>query len=239
VKKHLPNGITLLNLVCGTAGVVLAMEGQWAWAVYLVLIASVLDFLDGLAARLLRATSPTGRQLDSLADMVTFGVLPAIFVYGIFNRQFIGGTGIPHGMQWTILATITLIPVFSAIRLARFNMEKVSSFFTGLPTPAHGLFWTGIYWQYMKNGTLFGTDLNVYFLWAIMLIMALYMILPVPMYNLKFEGFGLRGNLVRYVLLVSAALILAWTGIPGLTLVVLTYILLSLLNHLLRLRVSQ
>lgn len=239
VKNHIPNGITLLNLVCGTAAVVFALEGQWTWAVYLVLAAAVLDFLDGLAARLLKATSSTGKQLDSLADMVTFGLLPAVFVYSIFIRQFREGVDIPPGLQWIILASIALIPVFSAIRLARFNVRESSPFFIGLPTPAHGLFWTGIYWQYMDSGSLFGTALNAYFLWAIMLIMAMYMIMPVPMYSLKFEGFRLRGNLIRYVLLAAAALILAWTGIPGLTLVVLTYILLSLLNHLLLLRVSS
>jgi CDP-diacylglycerol--serine O-phosphatidyltransferase len=239
MKKHIPNAITLMNLACGTAGVVLALEGQWHWAVYMVLAAAVLDFLDGLMARLLNAYSETGKQLDSLSDMVTFGLLPALFIYGIFRQQFTAGATVSQGLQWVFYISVILVPACSAIRLARFNLEQEDSgFFSGLPTPAHALFWTGIYWQYMKSGMLFGTILNIWFLWAIMLIMAFHMILPVPMYNLKFRGFRIRGNLVRYILLLAGAVILAFTGLSGLTLVVLAYILVSLLNHLLGTGVS-
>jgi CDP-diacylglycerol--serine O-phosphatidyltransferase len=245
VKRHIPNLLTLMNLGCGTTAIVLALEGQWTWAVYLLLAAALFDFLDGLAARLLRAYSDIGRQLDSLADMVTFGVLPALFIYAIFRQQFAGEAGgyFPSWLQWILLASTLIVPVFSAIRLARFTVsdgnKDAGSFFSGLPTPAHALFWAGLYWQYMKAGLLFGTSLNVWFLWAIMLIMAFHMILPVPMYTLKFEHFKLRGNLVRYLLVILSAIILAFTGFPGLSLVVLAYILLSLLNLLLQMRVSR
>ena len=87
MRRHIPNLFTLLNLACGTAAIVLTLEGQWTWAVYLVLVASLFDFLDGLAARMLKAHSETGKFLDSLADMVTFGVLPAIFIYTIFKSS--------------------------------------------------------------------------------------------------------------------------------------------------------
>ena len=128
----------------------------------------------------------------------------------------------------------------SAIRLARFNTESPGEpFFLGLPTPAHALFWAGLYWQYMHEGLLFGTPLNLYFLWAIMLIMAFHMIIPVPMYSLKFTHFRLRGNLIRYLLILLAVVILLLTGLPGLTLVILTYILLSLLNLLIGMRFSK
>ena len=242
LKKHLPNLLTLLNLVSGIVAIVFALEGQWRWAVYLMLAASGFDFLDGLAARLLKAGSEIGKQLDSLADMVTFGVLPALFIYSIFKQQFpVSGEGVvPQFMQWLIYLTMLLVPAFSAIRLARFNIEEPgNSFFHGLPTPAHALFWAGLYWQYMHEGLLFGTPLNLYFLWAIMLIMAFHMILPVPMYTLKFEHFRLRGNLIRYLLILVSVLILAFTGLAGLSLVILTYILLSLLNLLLQARVSR
>ena len=85
MKRHLPNLLTLMNLACGTAAIVLTLEGQWQWGVYLVLIAALFDFLDGLAARLLNAYSETGKQLDSLADLVTFGVVPAVFIYTLFK----------------------------------------------------------------------------------------------------------------------------------------------------------
>ena len=243
MKRHLPNLITLLNLACGTVAIVLTLEGQWRWAVYLVLAAAVFDFLDGFAARMLKAHSETGKQLDSLADMVSFGVLPAVFIYTLFKNLFLNQPDdagkFYTQLQWVVLASVLLVPAFSAIRLARFNTEKdQGSFFYGLPTPAHALFWTGIFWQMMQNGSLFGTPLNLFFMWAIMLIMAFHMILPVPMYSLKFEHFRLRGNLIRYLLLFLSVGILIIAGWGGLSLVILVYILLSLLNLLLARRVS-
>jgi len=244
MKRHIPNLLTLLNLACGTAAIVLTLEGQWRWAVYLILIASVLDFLDGFAARMLNAYSETGKQLDSLADMVTFGVLPAAFIYTIFKALFLnraeGTSTFADSLQWVVLASVAIVPALSAIRLARYNANTGDgAFFHGLPTPAHALFWTGIFWQFMGSGTLFGTPLNLFFLWAIMLIMAFHMILPVPMYSLKFTHFRVRGNLIRYLLILLAVVILLLTGLPGLTLVILTYILLSLLNLLIGVRVSK
>ena len=244
MKRHIPNLLTLLNLACGTVAIVLTLEGQWRWAVYLVLAASVLDFMDGFAARMLKAYSETGKELDSLADMVTFGVLPGIFIYSIFRHLFLGLAPESQApaplLQWAILCSIVLVPLFSAIRLARFNVhDPGDAFFRGLPTPAHTLFWTGLFWQFMQEGSLFGTPLNIFFMWAIMLIMAFQMIMPVPMYSLKFEHFRLRGNLIRYLLLGASAMILLFTGLQGLPLVILTYILLSLLNLLLQTRVSK
>ena len=243
MKRHIPNLITLLNLACGTAAIVLALEGQWRLAVYLILAASVFDFLDGFAARMLKAYSETGKQLDSLADMVSFGVLPAVFIYTLFKNLFLNQP-VDSGkfynyLQWLVLASVLLVPAFSAIRLARFNLEEdQGTFFHGLPTPAHALFWTGIFWQMMESGSLFGSPLNLFFMWAIMLIMAFHMILPVPMYSLKFEHFRLRGNLIRYLLLLLSLVILLSVGWGGLSLIILLYILLSLLNLLLARRVS-
>lgn len=243
MRKHLPNLITLLNLACGTAAIVLTLEGQWRWGVYLILAASVFDFLDGFTARMLKARSAMGKQLDSLADMVSFGVLPAVFIYVIFSSLFrnqVEDAGRFYGyLQWLVLISVLLVPAFSALRLARFNLEEDQGpFFNGLPTPAHTLFWTGIFWQFMQHGKLFGTALNLFFMWAIMLIMAFHMILPVPMYSLKFKHMRLRGNLVRYLLLLLALVILIRMGLGGLPLVILVYILLSLLNLLLARRVS-
>ena len=244
MKKHLPNLLTLLNLACGTVAIVLTIEGQWQWAVYLVLVAALFDFLDGFAARMLKAYSDTGKQLDALADMVSFGVLPGVFIYTIFKALFMNqaeeSTGLHQTLQWIILGSVLIVPAFSAIRLARFNVrESEGQFFEGLPTPAHALFWTALFWQFMQDGLLFGTPLNIFFIWAIMFIMAFHMILPVPMYTLKFEHFRPKGNLIRYLLIVVSVIILLLTGISGLSLVVLTYILMSLLNLLLQARVSK
>jgi len=244
MKRHIPNLLTLLNLTCGTTSVVFTLEGQWQLGVYLLLAASLLDFLDGLLARLLRAYSDTGKQLDSLADMVTFGVVPAVFIYSIFLRLFTDpakGVFSPAPLlQWIILGSVLIVPVLSAIRLARFNIQDLGgSWFFGLPTPAHALFWTGLFWQFMKEGLIYGSSVNIFFMWAIMLLMAFYMILPVPMFSMKFDHFRLRGNLFRYLLVLFAGVILVLTGLSGLSLVVLTYILLSLLNLFLRSRVTR
>jgi CDP-diacylglycerol--serine O-phosphatidyltransferase len=242
MRKHVPNLLTMLNLACGSVAVVLALEGQWQWPVYLILAAAGLDFLDGMAARLLKAYSQIGKQLDSLADMVSFGLLPAVFIYSIFRQQFMSevDSRVPQALQWIMLASVLLVPVLTAIRLARFNLQDPGEpFFRGLPAPAHALFWTGLYWQVSRDGLLFGTALNVYFLWTIMLIMAFHMVLPVPMYTLKFGHFRVRGNLIRYLILLVSVVTLLLTGLPGLSLVVLTYILFSLLNLLLQFRVSR
>jgi len=243
MRKQIPNLLTLLNLACGTVAIVLILESQWQWSVYLILAASLLDFLDGFTARLLHAYSKTGKQLDSLADMVSFGVLPALFIYTIFTQRFLhqdaGNSLITRYIQGIMLGTILLVPLFSAIRLARFNVaESAETFFSGLPAPAHALFWTGFFWQFMKDGQLFGYPLNIYFMWAIVLIMAFQMILPIPMYALKFEHFRLRGNLIRYLLVLVAVILLLVAGLAGLSIVILIYILLSLLNLLLQKRVS-
>jgi CDP-diacylglycerol--serine O-phosphatidyltransferase len=235
MKRHIPNLITLLNLASGTTAIVLTIEGQWQWAVYLVLAASLFVFLDGFSARMLQAYSETGKQLDSLADMVSFGVLPAVFIYTIFRSLMSGTT-----LEWVVLISVLLVPAFSAIRLARFNSDEAEGeFFSGLPTPAHTLFWTGLFWQFMESHSLFGSSVNLYFMWAIMLIMAFHLILPIPMYSLKFSHFRLRGNLIRYLLLLVAVVVLLLTGLPGLSLVILFYILLSLLNLLIGGRVSR
>lgn len=243
MKRHLPNLITLLNLACGTTAIVLSLEGQWRVAVYLLLAAAVFDFLDGFTARMLKAYSKTGKQLDSLADMVTFGVLPAVFVYILFKMLFQNqpeeAGRFYEYFQWVVLISVLLIPAFSAIRLARFNTEEnQGKFFFGLPAPAHALFWTGIFWQVMQSGSLYGSPVNLFFMWAIMLIMAFHMILPIPMYSLKFEHFRIRGNLIRYLILLLALTVLLFLGWSGLPLVILVYILLSLLNLLLARRVS-
>ena len=151
MKRHLPNLITLLNLACGTVAIVLTLEGQWRWAVYLVLAASVLDFLDGFAARMLKAHSETGKQLDSLADMVSFGVLPAVFIYTLFkmlfqNQPMEAGKFFDH-LQWVVLVSVLLVPAFSAIRLARFNTEEdqgaFSMVFPRLHIPCSGPVFSG------------------------------------------------------------------------------------------------
>ncbi len=153
MKRHIPNLLTLLNLACGTVAIVFCLEGQWQWSVYLILAAAGFDFLDGFAARLLKAWSDTGKQLDSLADMVSFGVLPAVFIYTVFKQQFQvpGNDAFPGWLQWFMLGSVVLVPMFSAIRLARLIPRiREIPFFMGClhrPMPCSGQGFSGRSWR--------------------------------------------------------------------------------------------
>jgi len=156
VKENIPNFITCLNLLCGCIGIVLAFEGNLVWSAYLVGIAAVLDFLDGFTARILKVHSAIGKQLDSLADMVTFGVLPGVVMFNLLEQAYFYElfseywTPLPNDFRemWYDTRSINfvpylafLIPVFSAIRLAKFNLDsRQSDSFIGLPTPANSIF---------------------------------------------------------------------------------------------------
>ncbi|MEW6468860.1 MAG: CDP-alcohol phosphatidyltransferase family protein [Bacteroidota bacterium] len=155
LKENIPNFITCLNLLCGCVGIVFAFEGNLVWSAYLVGIAAVLDFLDGFVARILKVHSAIGKQLDSLADMVTFGVLPGVMMFHFINLSngvisFAGSisTATLPGLNATLFPDTVfvsfvafLIPTFSAIRLAKFNLDlKQEDSFVGLPTPANTIF---------------------------------------------------------------------------------------------------
>lgn len=238
MKKHIPNFITLCNLMAGTVALLMVLSDKPGIAVILILSAAVFDFLDGTAARLLHVTSETGKQLDSLADIVSFGIVPAAFLYKIILFHM---DALPSDAFWNIpivsalvLISILVVPAFSAIRLARFNLQKGTGDFLGLPTPAHALFWTGIYYDIMINGSLYGKDVNVWFTWIIMLVLAGMMILPLPMLSFKFANLGLRNNIFRYLALVLACILIIILHIPGLAVLILVYILLSLVRIVLR-----
>lgn len=153
IIRNIPNAITCGNLLCGCLAIVKAFEGDLVWAAYLVGIAAVLDFLDGFAARLLKATSPIGKDLDSLADMVTFGVVPGVIMYRLIGNSFVYYS--MNGLDFyapndapTSYSTYDLFPylafvltLFSALRLAKFNNDtRQSESFIGLPTPANAIF---------------------------------------------------------------------------------------------------
>src|SRR5687767_11262435 len=166
IKKSIPNFITCLNLLCGCIGIVFAFEGNLIWSAYMVGIAAVLDFLDGFAARMLKVYSDMGKQLDSLADMVTFGMLPGVVMYHLIYFSLENGSvsldlsdsRLP-GQHLTVNPYTAylpyfafLIPVFSAIRLARFNLDsRQSDSFIGLPTPANAIFIVSL-WFIIRDG---------------------------------------------------------------------------------------
>ncbi|MEZ5070585.1 MAG: CDP-alcohol phosphatidyltransferase family protein [Bacteroidales bacterium] len=234
MRKHIPNALTLLNLGCGTVALWLVLTGFGPMALYLLLGAAVLDFLDGFAARMLRAQSELGKQLDSLADLVSFGLLPAAFALKVllfvFEARHPGAN--PWGGAGGILlaAVLLTVPLCSALRLARFNVDGAKQkHFRGLPTPANALFWAGMYGMVVSRGDLYGALPPVWIPGAFVLVMSVHLVLPLSMLSLKFTHFRLRGNILRYLLVVMAAGLLPGFGWGGFPLLILGYMILSML----------
>lgn len=226
MKKQVPNIITLLNLTSGCIATVMAFNGDFQMAFLWIVVAAVFDFFDGLAARLLGVSSKLGVELDSLADVVSFGVAPSIAVF-ILLRDF---TVLPEQLlpiQNLIPYFAFLIPAFSAYRLAKFNIdERQTTSFLGLPTPANGLFW--ISYAFGMQNPIGDNNLYLYLTLILIVVFSLLMVSEIPMFSLKMKSMGFKGNERQYIL---AALILAFVilwGIAGIAWGIAGYILLSL-----------
>lgn len=237
MKKHIPNFLTLMNLASGSLALYMVLNDQPLEALWFFAASAFFDFTDGLAARLLKAASAVGKQLDALSDLVSFGLVPTAMIFMILRHIVAPGSDALVGDISTahkaMLFTVLFVPAFAAMRLARFNTLPSTDHFLGLPTPAYALFWTGIYFDFSLHQTFFGQTLNAWFVWGVMVMMSLLMIVPLPMLGLKFRNFRIYPNFSKYLLLLLSAVILIFTGIPGLPLVILTYILLSLVRILL------
>ena len=225
----LPNILTLMNLLCGSVAVVslIFLEPAKALRVsfYLMLAAAVFDFTDGFAARMTNSYSKLGVQLDSLADMVSFSLLPAILMFRLYYLS--GGEGL-----WGIVTLI--IVLFSALRLAKFNIDETQKEeFEGLPTPANALL-IGAAGYFSATNRI---DFPAYMPWMILgcsVFLAWLLISPVRMFSLKFNGFGFRENAVRYVFLGVAAVFIIIFGFSGIAPAIILYILSSLIMWLAR-----
>ena len=225
----IPNMLTLGNLLCGTgAAIALLTQHDYKLAFYLVVASAVCDFFDGFAARLLKQSSPLGVQLDSLADMVSFGVVPAVAMYCLY-----GDMPQLSGMSESVasmLGFVTLIiAAFSALRLAKFNIDDTQhTEFCGLPTPANGIFCLSVAMLAAAGDFIVPKEIVV----AISVVMATMLISPVRMFALKFKGFGWKGNELRYSFIaVSAVLIAAFTKYAAAG-IILLYIVISTVRHI-------
>jgi CDP-diacylglycerol--serine O-phosphatidyltransferase len=227
MRKHIPNIITLANLVSGCVAVAMAFQARFEAVVFWVILAAVFDFLDGAAARALRVQSSLGKELDSLADVVSFGVAPSMAVFILLcDKQFIPDFAEPISAFIPYLAF--LIPAFSAYRLAKFNVdERQTDSFIGLPTPANGLFWV----SYCAGiGILMSENQYFVFLITIILIfvMSLLMISNIPMLSFKTKKLAFRGNERQIAVALLMVIFFILWGIIGIALGVLAYILLSI-----------
>lgn len=212
-----------------------AFEGNLVWAAYLVGIAAVFDFLDGFAARMLKVSSPIGKDLDSLADMVTFGVVPgAVMFMMIFkvnlNSFFIALPSIAYAPLGCYSAF--LIPIFSAIRLAKFNNDtRQSDSFIGVPTPANAIFICSL--ALVANEKSIGAILNPTILILISCVLSLLLVAPLPLFSLKFKSFDWKKNEIRYTFLALSLILLLSLQFVGIPLIIILYIVISIINNLL------
>lgn len=225
IVKNIPNSITCLNLLSGCFACIFAFQGQYDWVALCIGLSALFDFLDGMAARLLHAYSPLGKELDSLADLISFGLAPGLMVMHLmaYNSTF-------HGMaeyqSWWALSAL-LIPVFSALRLAKFNIDtRQTTSFIGLPVPANALFWIGICQAVLRMES----PVCGYAIVALVIIFSLLLVSEIPMFSLKFKNLKWKENYLRYLIIAVAAICLISLGLAGLAVTIGLYIVLSLLT---------
>jgi CDP-diacylglycerol--serine O-phosphatidyltransferase len=211
--KHLPNFLTCCNLVCGCLGLIFLWEAPHIYTAYFVWAACIFDFFDGFAARMLKVSSPIGKELDSMADMVSFGALPSLFMYK--QLQF------ESTVEYLPYVAL-LIAVCSALRLAIFNIDETQSdSFKGVPTPANTLFITGLpFLNYPSLDFLFSPVV----LTIITIVFSLLLVARFELFALKFKNFTWRDNKVRFTFLLISVFLLVALQFAAIPLIILLYI---------------
>ena len=220
--SYIPNTITCLNLLCGALATVAALRPEvcpqglapHAWAFLLIGAAAVFDFCDGFSARLLKAYSPMGKELDSLSDLVSFGIAPAALVFDTIQSL---------SSHPVASVAALLIVACGALRLAKFNVDtRQTTSFVGLPIPANAIFWIGALSWIEVHG--YPGDIVMC---VIIAAVSLLMVSEVKMFSLKFATWGFRENVRRYVILLAAVLFLITDGLAGFAWTIILYILIS------------
>lgn len=229
--KHIPNLITLANLFFGCLAVVAVLHGEYLLTFWLVALAIFADYIDGAVARMLKVSSELGKQLDSLADMVSFGVVPGAILYSLL---FSAAGCTDETLCWAAVPGF-LVSVAAGLRLGRFNLDaRQSEGFIGLPTPSLTMFALGL--LMIREQNAFGAGFLLEKTWVLYALVGLLSYLlnaPLPMFSLKFKSLGWKGNEWRFALIGLAAILLGiWEG-AALTLIILAYILVSATVHFL------
>ena len=212
IKKHIPNSITCCNLISGCIATYFAFRHDFEWALAWMVIGAVFDFFDGMTARLLHVSSPIGKELDSLADDITFGIAPAAIAFSLFKEVSYPAfmQPIEHFMPYTAF----LISVFSALRLAKFNIDtRQTSSFIGMPTPANALFWGSLVTG--EHDFLVSEHFNAIYLFILVVIMSLLLVAELPMFSLKFKNLSWQSNKVSYIFLIVSIPLIAVFRLSG------------------------
>ena len=236
IKKHIPNIVTLGNLFCGTLATIYAVGGHFEMTALFVVLGIFLDFFDGFFARVLKVSGELGKQLDSLADMVTSGVVPGIVLFVLLGNN--------QEMPYEIYAEFKismglplmglLVTLAACYRLAKFNLDtRQSESFIGLPTPAMSLFIVSLPLVQMHSDVDFVKDLigNNYFLIGIVILFSFLMNSELSLFSLKFKNYGIRENLFKYTLILLSIILLMTIKYLAVPVIIMSYILLSILNN--------
>ncbi len=228
IKKHIPNTITLGNLCCGIIAIMLAAQWQFQYAAIMVLAASVFDFFDGFAARMLHVKSDIGKELDSLSDVVSFGVAPAMIMYYVLYKEALFA-----GISLYEVCGINIIPaacgmVYAccvALRLGKFNVDtRQGDVFLGLPSPAAAFILVSLpFYADTKHSFI------IYI--ALMLFLCAAMLTEYPLMSLKFHDFSFKKNMARYVLIICSVTLIATWQFKAIIPVMLIYVILSVINN--------
>lgn len=244
LTRHIPNALTCISLAFGFYAAILGLSGNYIGALIAILIAAVFDFSDGLAARLLKAYSDMGKELDSLADIISFGVAPGMMLFSFLDNLL-------HTLGWNenwfaklFLLAAFAIPIFSGLRLAKFNIDtRQKTSFIGLPVPAHAIFWSSLIVALSTTPASSNNFLGILSLTPILttfsptafligtsvlaVATSLLLVSEIPMFSLKITSLGWKENKHRYILILSAILLINIFGILGISATILLYILLS------------
>lgn len=244
IKAFIPNFVTLLNLFCGSIAVIFVVNNHFVLAAIFVFLGIFFDFFDGLLARKLNVQSDLGIQLDSLADMITSGLVPGLIMFKLLelatNTNGVSVTADwSDSMYWSgvnvsVLPFLgLLITLSSAYRLARFNIdEDQQTYFKGLPTPANALLVLSLplILEFQNNDLINATILNPWFLVILTLLSTYLLNSPIKLFALKFKDYSFKSNAVRYIFLILSVVMLIVLQFAAIPIIILLYIILSLIS---------
>ena len=226
ITKHIPNAVTCCNLFSGCIACVMAFEANYTWAMFFIVLGAIFDFFDGMLARLLKAHSPIGKELDSLADDISFGIAPALMVFAFLKEPGLEFPAFLADIRAYIPYVAFLLAVFSGLRLAKFNVdERQTSSFIGLPTPGNALFWGSLI---VGGNTFIQAHISGIYVILLILIFCYLLVSEIPMFSLKFKNLSWKDNKLTFIFLLGAVLLLIFLGISGFAATIVWYILLSL-----------
>lgn len=228
MKKHIPNSITLINQLSGIIAVIAAYNSQYHLALIFMLLSAVFDFFDGAAARILHVTSDIGKELDSLADMISFGLLPGMVAFRMLENLASIWAYLPYAGF--------IITLFSALRLAKFNVDtRQSDTFIGLATPANAIFWVGLAHGYPQLTGCISPWITL----VAVLVSSALLISEIPMLSLKFHNFNWTDNKIRYIFIIGTIILICALLDRALPIIILWYLLLNIINNLLQRKTKQ